>query len=294
MRSSLTAACAALAILALTAPACHHDVNPAAPAIGAITIDAEPDFLEAPWQISGPNGYRQDGSGDATLGSLHAGTYTVAWLEVAGYGTPAAATREVTADATARFTGRYQEVGLPFPESADQLMQNFQTMYETMDLAEFTKMMHPEHLTFLQEFTSSEFPTLGPTLDMTEEQRIHERMFAKADVTDPDGWLVPGLRTITFLTFARRDAWATSSPTDPIPNTEFALYDIVVRFDRGGVYVRLRPQGALKFYVTHRDSTVNGFTRPYYQLRGQEDLTGEWKAAAEEKVSWGSVKALFR
>ncbi len=49
----------------------------------------------------------------------------------------------------------------------------------------------------------------------------------------------------------------------------------------------------LKFYVTHRDSTVNGYTREYYQMRGQVDLTGGWKSAGET-ISWGSVKALFR
>ena len=292
MRPSLTATCVVLALLLFAAAACNDDSNPTAPATGVIAIDTEPDFLEAPWEVIGPYSYHRSGHGDATLSGLHSGAYTVEWLEVAEYEAPAPATLDVTADSTATCTGAYWNVGT-FPDSPDQLMQNFQAMYESMDLAAFTRMMHPDHITFLQQFTANEYPDLGNTLDMTKEQRIHGRMFSGAAVTDPDGVLVPGISTITFQTFVRQGTWGTSSPTDLMPNTEFALYDVVVLFDRGQSYSTLKPQGALKFYVTHRDSTANGMTRPYYQLRGQVDLTGAWKEAGET-ASWGSVKALFR
>lgn len=292
MRPSLIATCVALAVLALAATACNDDGNPTAPATSVIVIDAEPDFIEAPWELSGPNSYHRDGSGDITLDNIRAGAYTVEWLEVAGFGAPAAATLDVPADSTVTFTGAYQDLG-EFSDSPDKLMQNVVTMYETMDPALFTKLMHPDHVTVLRQFTTNDFPDLGPTLDMTEERRIHDRMFSGQDVTDPYGAWVPGIEAITFQTFVRQGAWTTSAPTDAIPNTVFALYDVVILFDRGQNYTTLRPQGAIKFYVTHRDSTVNGYTRPFYQLRGQVDLTGSWKAAGET-VSWGSVKALFR
>lgn len=283
----------AAACLALGAPACKND-SPTAPATGGIVIDAEPDFLAAPWQLTGPGGYSHDGAGDDALDNVKTGAYTVEWLAAAGYEAPAPLTLQVPADSTVTFTGTYQELGPPFPDTADKLMQNFQTMYESMDLAQFEKMMHPQHITILQQSTIDNFPDVGPTLDMTEERRIHERMFSGHDVTDPDGVLVPGIASIAFQAFSRQGTWAVSPPDDQIPDTEFALYDVIMRFDRGQSYSTLVPYGAIKVYVTHRDSTAHGVTRPYYQLRGQMDLTQDTKVSATSAVTWGELKALFR
>ena len=162
---------------------------------------------------------------------------------------------------------------LPFPDSADKLMTNFQTIYERMDFDEYRKLIHPDYITILQASTITQFPDVGPTLDVNEELRIHERMFSKRDVTDPDGHLVPGIQTISFQTFARQGTWALSPANDPIPNAEYALYDVVFLFDRGQTYSTLKVQGQIKFYVSHRDSVVNGVTKPYYQMLGQQDLT---------------------
>lgn len=165
--------------------------------------------------------------------------------------------------------------GLQFPDTADKLMENFQSVYEEMDFAEFVKLIHPDYITILQESTYNQFPDVGTTLDITEELRIHERMFSKQDVNDPDGLLIPGVQTITFQTFAQQGAWSISPPNDQIPNAEVALYDVVFLFDRGGTNTTLKVQGAIKFYVTHRDSLVNGVPKPYYQMLGQMDLTAD-------------------
>lgn len=162
---------------------------------------------------------------------------------------------------------------MPFPDSPDQLMTNFQTIYEQMDYSEYVKMIHPDYIMILKSTTSQEFPDVGETLDVNEELRIHERMFSKQDVTDPEGTLVPGVQTIQFQTFIRQGSWSLSPPNDQIPNAEFALYDVVFLFDRGQNYSTLKVQGAIKFYVTHRDSVVSGVTKPYYQMYGQIDLT---------------------
>ena len=66
---------------------------------------------------------------------------------------------------------------LPFPGSPQQVMQNFMTVYETMDVGEYLQIMHPDFLTILQAETIQDFPDVGPTLDWYEEQNIHKRMF---------------------------------------------------------------------------------------------------------------------
>jgi hypothetical protein len=163
--------------------------------------------------------------------------------------------------------------GLPFPDSPDKLMANFQAIYEQMDYQEYVKMIHPDYIMILKDTTYNEFPDVGQTLDVSEELRIHERMFAKQDVTDPDGILVPGIQTISFQTFIRQGTWSMSPSNDQIPNAEFALYDVVFLFDRGQNYSTLKVQGTIKFYATHRDSVVSGVTKPFYQMYGQIDLT---------------------
>lgn len=162
---------------------------------------------------------------------------------------------------------------VPFPDSADKLMTNFQTIYERMDFAEYAKMLHPDFITILQASTISQFPDVGPTLDVNEELRIHERMFSKRDVTDPQGTLVPGIQTISFQSFARQGVWSMSPASDLIPNAEYALYDVIIQFDRGQDQPRLEVRGQIKFYVSHRDSLVSGVHKQYYQMLGQQDLT---------------------
>jgi hypothetical protein len=165
------------------------------------------------------------------------------------------------------------DTGLPFPDSPDKLMTNFQTIYEQMDYSEYVKMVHPDYKMILQESTYNSFPGVGQTLDVTEELIIHEGMFSKQELTNSQGDLVPGVQTIQFQTFIRQGSWSLSPGNDDIPNAEYALYDVVFLFDRGQNYSTLKVQGAIKFYVTHRDSVVSGVTKPYYQMYGQIDLT---------------------
>ncbi len=182
----------------------------------------------------------------------------------------------------------------PGPATPDELMSDFLTSYESMDTSELIALMDPAFVTILQPATTAEFPDVGSTLDVQEETRIHERMFSKQDVTDPNGSLVPGIKSIEFQTFARQGAWTVSLPTDPVPDTTCAVYDVVVLLDRGPGYSTLKVQGALKFYVTRHDAVAGGVTSSYYRMAGQMDLTSDTFGKAGESSSWGSVKALFR
>lgn len=185
-----------------------------------------------------------------------------------------------------------------FPSTPDILMGNFQFAYETMSSTDLANAMHPQSMMVLQQSTRNTFPDVGATLDHTELTRIIERMFSKQDVVDPSGELVPGVATIEFQAFQRVSAWTRSLPGDVIPDTECALYGIQVRVDRGQNYSVINVGGNIRFYVSHRDSTVAGVTRPYYRIIGQADLTDDPLASAGakgyESSSWGSAHVLFR
>jgi hypothetical protein len=178
-------------------------------------------------------------------------------------------------------------------------MDNFEVAYRSRDLEALRELLHPNFEMILQASTTADFPTLGSTIDLSEETRIHERMFAGQPVIDPNGVLVPGVAGIEFLMFERQNAWTPSPPDDPIPGSQWALYDVDIWFDLGASYSILKVQGQVKFSVAHRDSVVNGVITPYYQMCGQLDLTIDRKNTGAENIAsanlvWGSVKALFR
>ena len=181
---------------------------------------------------------------------------------------------------------------MPWPGTADQLMKNFQTIYETRDFDEYRKIMHPDFLTILQAETQIEFPDVGETLDVNKELRIHERMFSGDSLEDPNGDFVPGVANISFSRFQAVDAWTVSPPDDKIPNAEFAQFDVDFLFDRGQEFSTLKVAGRIKFYVTSRDSLHEGTERQYYQMIGQVDLTSGYQSV--ESSLWGSAKALWR
>ena len=181
---------------------------------------------------------------------------------------------------------------LPFPDSPQQVMENFVTAYETQDVVEYLLIMHPDFQTILQQGTMDEFPDVGPTLDRYEEQNIHKRMFSGLALSDPNGDLVPGISAIVFEVFQPLAPWEDTPNDDIIPNAMYSLYEVQILVDRGQTYSTLRVEGMIKFYVVSREFEHEGSIRHYFQMIGQVDLTDSFKST--ESTNWGSIKALFR
>jgi len=258
---------------------------------GTIDIDVSPE--DAAWSIAGSSWFATHGVGDATLTDVPVAYYDLAFGPYAGYFTPNSFRIYLDEGDSLKVTVAYEEEPtLVFPGSPGQLMQNVRTIYETRHAEAYPDLMHPDFLTFLQPETTAEFPDVGSTLDFNEEWRIHARMFSGQAVTDPNGYLVPGITSIRINRFQQADAWAVAPPDDLFPGAEWAPFDIDIDFDRGQEFSILRPTGMIKFYVTSRDSFHEGVDRKYYQMLGQVDLTTGQKGV--ESISWGTVKALFR
>ncbi len=98
-----------MVLLSLVFVGCGDDDDPVSPQVGSIELDPEPNSIDAPWQIIGPNGFDQSGSGDATLGDMAAGSYTLTWGAVTGWTTPSpdVATQTLAANGSLTFTGVY-------------------------------------------------------------------------------------------------------------------------------------------------------------------------------------------
>lgn len=163
-------------------------------------------------------------------------------------------------------------VVLPFPGTKDQVMANFRTIYENMDIAGFRNLLHPDYLTILQQSTIDAFPDVGETLDINEELQIHERMFSGQSGTDHLGELTNPISSIVFQDPEQVTNWDVSPADDRIPNADFARFNVLFEFFRTGD-TTLQVKGDIIFYLTSRDSLHEGIIKPYYQMIGQVDLT---------------------
>ena len=79
----------------------------AAPTTGSIIIDTEPDSLDGPWELTGPEGLTVTGRGDTTLVEFMPGTYSLTWGPVADWNSPFTQQRDLAAGGEARFGGVY-------------------------------------------------------------------------------------------------------------------------------------------------------------------------------------------
>ena len=97
----------------MTTKVVHQATLAVADYAAQIIVDAEPDGVEAPWNLTGP-GLDLTKSGDLTLNLWDAGTYTMTWLEVPYWNTPSnnPETLTVAEDGTITFLGVYS--GGPF------------------------------------------------------------------------------------------------------------------------------------------------------------------------------------
>ena len=95
-----------------------HNVLQAAAAVpdyaGTIHVNADPEGLDAPWTLTGPDGFLQERINDATMPVFSPGDYTITWGDVAGWTEPVPAVEVLTLveDGEISFTGLY--TGGPF------------------------------------------------------------------------------------------------------------------------------------------------------------------------------------
>ncbi len=181
---------------------------------------------------------------------------------------------------------------LPFPATPDQAAANLAATYEGRRLDHLNHLLTTDYVMPLQAQAANQYPDLGGTIERQEAMRIHERLFAGHDVTDPDGALVPAVLDIDFATFSRAGDWMPAVAGDPYPGAEAAPYNVMILLDRGGGLSLLKVVGTLRLHVVERDSVVAGATRSYFALRAITDLTSDDKST--ESISLGRVLGLWR
>lgn len=74
---------------------------------GVVTVDTNPESIEAGWTLSGPDGWTESDTGDRIFLDMAPGPYSIDWLPVAGYVAPDATTRTLRPGGNIMFRGHY-------------------------------------------------------------------------------------------------------------------------------------------------------------------------------------------
>ena len=77
-----------------------------------ITVDSYPDGLNAPWTLTGPNAVSKS-FGDAVVGNLPPGAYTLTWGDYSGWNKPASRTVTLADGQSVTIVGIYQPTPAP-------------------------------------------------------------------------------------------------------------------------------------------------------------------------------------
>jgi endonuclease/exonuclease/phosphatase family metal-dependent hydrolase len=74
-----------------------------------IVINPEPNSINAPWDLSGPNNFSLSGNGDQTIANMDVGEYTLVWGVVSGWMIPnqVQSTQTLLNNGTISFSGSY-------------------------------------------------------------------------------------------------------------------------------------------------------------------------------------------
>ncbi|HPF69621.1 MAG TPA: hypothetical protein PLQ13_03030 [Candidatus Krumholzibacteria bacterium] len=162
--------------------------------------------------------------------------------------------------------------GLPFPNTPEKLMANFQTVYESMDIDGYREVIDPNFAIYLSQETINEFALPRDFFDYDEEVLITERMFSGNAITRPNGDIVPGITRIDFSYFQPEAAWAVSPADHRIPNALWAPYRVDITITQG-TEGRLNIKGIIEFYLTSEQVEYQGRTQTKYKMIGQVDYT---------------------
>lgn len=179
------------------------------------------------------------------------------------------------------------------PETWQELMATFVSVYEDLDIDGFREVIHPDFLIALSQATVDEFALPADTFSYDEEVLIAERMFSGQPFVRPDQSIVPGITRIAFEYFEPETAWEVAGPTDRFPGDLCAQYRVEIRIEQGN-FGLLTIRGIIEFAVRIELVEHDGVPRHRWWLVGQVDYTDPGAKRPTDEASWGDLKALYR
>lgn len=182
---------------------------------------------------------------------------------------------------------------LPFPDTPDQLIANFQIALTTLDLAAYRDEILADRYEFiLQGPTVQEFGLPDGVFDRVEELAIVQRMF-----TGQPNEAGKVLTAIEVQSLQPHGPWLEVPQADvyfrDLPGALVRNYDLVIYFHLQDDS-RYEVRGQQLFYATPDVRLFEGAMTQCYRLRGQLDACTLSSRDQTEMMTWGAVKAHFR
>ncbi|MFO7610129.1 MAG: hypothetical protein R6X35_13250 [Candidatus Krumholzibacteriia bacterium] len=163
---------------------------------------------------------------------------------------------------------------LPFPNSPEVLMANFQKVYEDRNIDGYREVIDPEFRIYLSQATIDEFGIPDGYFDYDEEVLIAERMFSGSPFIRQSGAITPGITRIQFDYFQPETTWEVSPADDRIPNALRAQYRVNFTIEQGNEG-RLKIEGIIEFYLRSEQVEHQGRTQNRFWMVGQVDYTND-------------------
>lgn len=161
-------------------------------------------------------------------------------------------------------------VTLPFPGSPEQLMANFQTVYEERDYDGYLEVLDSEFRIFLRPETIEEFDLPRGFFEYAEEIVITEKMFSG----NPPSESVGAITNIDFVTLRQIDTWVVTQNLE-FPGALESQFDVDFRIMQSTTdgEKQLNIKGQITFFLSSEQVEHQGRPRTKYRMVGQIDET---------------------
>jgi hypothetical protein len=162
-----------------------------------------------------------------------------------------------------------------FPDTEGKVIKNLQEAYVKMDIDGYRNVMHKDYIFKFQQYDIDNLNLPSDHFTREEDLASTQNLFSGQAVGG-----VPAVSSITWNVLDGIGIWETSYNPE-FPNAQRRLYNFVININRPGA-TTIVVTGQQEFYVTSRDSLVEGSPTPYWELLGQVDLsdTGPGKGEA--------------
>jgi len=161
---------------------------------------------------------------------------------------------------------------LEFADTREQLMENFQIVYEKMDIDDYIEVIDENFRIYLSDDTRTEYGLPREYFDYDEEVQITRNMFSGNAIDLGNGETVPGISEISFKKLIQIDAWRVSPADDRIANADFAPFEVEFEIARGG-FPTLEIRGMIEFYLVAEEIMHQGRLQDRWKMVGQVDYT---------------------
>lgn len=168
----------------------------------------------------------------------------------------------------------------PAPDTPEQLMANFVTALESMDIEGYADCLHED---FTYVFND------GSIWDRATDLAGMQRLFSGEDSSGSWGL---GVHSINVHDLELDGEWTSTAGTHPLfPDSDMGVHSALIVFRMEGGTNTITVNGEQIFYLVEEEiATDEGGTESRWSILGQLDPVTTWK---NDVLSWGDVKRIY-